>query len=369
MSLFRRKDLILDPDRPLGDSVRMVLNETLRQRLLLELEKNVRRQGSRAAHYMFAGPDRTALCPAIVIFCQTKREKRAISRYCSRLEWLVDILRKHRFKLHIMVEEIRLSGKTETGMAEDTLGLADCILTVSPAASTICGATVRVPRYGKQTPTVSSFGGFIIIGNTLYGTLARHPFESSPTSATLLCTEKSESGLSSDEGSISSAEDDEMPFTLSFDDVDDAEMCNSLEASASTTISRSTNYRYYPQLSNLEANCLSIGLNVLIPRRTPDEDSILSPDPDLAFADLHRLQPDILGKVLLPNKAIDQDIKDFMIDLPRQHCSVTILAAGIGPQMGNLNPEPASLQFGASSHDVRLVTTECHLRKVSQFIR
>jgi hypothetical protein len=334
------------------------LTTRIEERLKSELDANVTRGvGSRTILFMLAGKQVDRLYPSLVVTYDDYKEKREACRFTPGLEWLRDDRNEHKFNFHVLLAEPKAKAKKNMGVVWDKRGVyMEASILIPLDASTLCGVTVLV-RNDKGGPDKRCvFGGLVNIDGTLYGLLARHPFDESDDGLPARRASKD-----SDRSSSVSSED-ERPSTLSFEGSEEAEKAFPqpsiyIAGSGDKSIESDENDNSLDVLTNY----LSLGIRVFIPTSADSGmSSKVTPERDMdwALADVSEIRQDLLSRVLMMNKIGNHMIEKLETGGVAAEGAVTVAGTGPSAISGFLHPLPVSLRFQTSSHDARLLVLE-----------
>ena len=324
-----------------------------------------------------AGKRPGVLKPALIVTCGDNITRKRVEKIFKGQDWLQELLKANGITFIALVAKTSLSsGPTAASAALLSIENAYMIQRLSAQAETSCGQGILV-RTSSRDQQVCTLGGLILVNGKIMGMTAGHPFETHETDHTSTQPELFDSfqcgeDLEDDESSENSGE----PFVFN----DDEEGSDSGTSGSSVSLQNDTGAEFCrdhsPIPSLVERPSMPLFLtewymprtaNVILP--TPP---LLSSTEEAQFSfDWALLDPFPANQSTKLNKVAYVDpvhnvLVKNMISGSAQG-DVTVLLGTVGPQMGNLQPCPVTLQINRRVYNVQLITLERILRKLSRF--
>ena len=363
----------------MDEKIQGVWTQQIRSRLSKELRLSIP-TGTCLQEFWMAGKRRDKLRPTLFITCGDATTKKEVEKAFKGQAWLQKLLKVNDISFIALVVKTPLSaGPMLDNDATMELSEAYAVQLLPPEVTTSCGLNLLISGADGRSQKQCTLGGLLLVDGQIVGLTAGHPFcevehnairrESLRAAQTMEDSEDEESSTASSEPFMFNINDDDG-------DDDDDDMNNDSTASSvsfsekaggrSNSIDGPSQGQQESSGAHSSPMMWYVPRTAVLPASVPVDVPVMDEqngDPDWAL--LRTLPPVVTS---LPNMIAHLDRRH---NIPIQGTAsspangeVTIIIAGIGPQLGYVHSSLATMKVGESVLDVQLVTMERVLRKL-----
>jgi hypothetical protein len=367
--LFLVQKFYVSPSTPIDEKIQSVWTQQIRSRLSAVLFHNIP-TGTCVQEFMMVGKRPNALKPTLVITCGDAETKKRVEKSFKSQGWLQELLKANGIMFVALVAKTPLSAGPALDHT-DVLRLSESCFVQLPhgLAATSCGLPLLINASETQPQQHCTLGGLIIVNGEIFGLTAGHPFQayvehrSKYDGHDIRLLKDEESSEASGEPFVFNDDDDNPRGSLS--STSPVSLYN-LANFSSTSIDDPMDGQHDISKAFSPSVKWSQPYNAVIPLSTTKNAlSFEEPLGDCDWALLEMLSHSIIA---LPNKIAHIDPRhDIVIERivsGSAQGEVTIIAAGIGPQLGCLHSSPVTMKVNKAILDVQLITLEHILREL-----